>query len=73
MTNITPEREDVEALANAFVNRMTWPSMHWKTQSLDPEAARALALVALQHAPQIILTARAAEKALAASVAEVQS
>jgi len=55
---------DAEALANAFVKRMTWPSMHWRTQSLDWDAAYALALVALDGAPEIIATARLKERAM---------
>lgn len=43
------DQQQTEELAEAFLQRMTWPSMHWKTQSLDPEAARALAKVALDY------------------------
>lgn len=34
-----------QAIADAFLRRMTWPSMHWTTQHMDPECARALAKV----------------------------
>lgn len=64
----SPAREDVAALAEAFVSRMTWPSMHWKTQRLDYDAAVALALVALNHAPDLIATARVKEAAITAAI-----
>lgn len=56
-------RKDVHALAEAFVSRMRWPSMHWSTQHLDFDAAAALALVALEHGPEIIAAARIKEQA----------
>lgn len=62
-----PAREDVHALAEAFVKRMTWPSMHWRTQSIDYDAAAALALLALQHAPNIIATSRVKQQAMQAA------
>jgi hypothetical protein len=64
-SNSEPVREDVHALAEAFVKRMTWPSMHWRTHTLDFDAAVALALVALNHAPDIIAAARTKEYAIA--------
>lgn len=60
-----PTRDDAAALAEAFIKRMRWPSMHWRTQSLDYDAAFALAIVALDHAPNLIAAARIKEQAMA--------
>lgn len=63
-----PTSEDVDALAKALVSRMTWPSMHWRTQGLDYEAAVALARVAFKHGPHIIAGARMKEAAMKAAL-----
>lgn len=63
-----PTRDDVHALAQAFVDRMCWPSMHWDTQRLDFDAAAALARVALEHAPTILAVARVQQEAIRAAV-----
>lgn len=34
---------EVADLTKVLIDRMTWPSMHWKTQSLDPAAAAGIA------------------------------
>lgn len=65
-----PTREEVHVLAEAFVQRMTWPSMHWRTQSLDYDAAAALALLALTHAPDLLATARLKHDAFKAATKE---
>lgn len=70
---IKPSREDVQALAEAFVKRMTWPSMHWRTQSIDYPAAEALALLALTHAPDLIAVARIKQAAFKAATSEVSA
>ena len=64
------DRADQHALAEAFVQRMTWPSAHWSTQRLDYDAAYALAKVALDAAPSIIAAARIKERAVALAMAE---
>lgn len=71
MSRERPSEEDVRALAEAFVKRMTWPSMHWKTQSLDPDAAFALALLALNHGPDLLAAARMKEQAMSAASSQV--
>lgn len=63
-----PTRVDLNALAEAFVQRMTWPSMHWATQRLDYDAALALAKVALEQAPDILALARVKEASIKAAM-----
>ena len=74
-TGSTPAatRADEHTLAEAFVQRMTWPSMHWQTQRIDFDAALALAKVALDHAPDILATARIKEQALANALADAKA
>lgn len=64
------DRADVEALTQAFVARMKWPSLHWSTQHLDHDAAYALAALALEHGPNILATARIRERAIADAMSE---
>jgi hypothetical protein len=41
--------EDADELGMAFLRRMSWSSVHWAPRTLDPEAAVALAKVALEQ------------------------